>query len=550
MYQEWQRMTFNKLLDYSCKMWGDREAIVSGDLRLSYLAFKRQVFQLTKALKDLGVKKGDRVAYLVGVVPEWATLYFAVMRLGGIIVPLNLMWTGREIVQGLELTDANVLVMTDTFRNSNLIDTLTNELPELAGANREALNLKRLPHLRSIITLSKAQKEYNFSYDFSGLMAAGAGYKTTEIEELSQEVGPDDECLYLLTSGTTAFPKPAIHTHQTLLFGMAGYADGIEIRETDKMLIIAPNYHVAGILTLGSPLMRGAAVHLIEFYEPEKAMSIIEQEGITIMFGFDVHYLMMKRHPHYGTYNISSLQRTMIGSNPGSYEEIKAMGISHQGNIYGFTEYVACQSYLPYRDRFDEQRMKYSHGRPMFGTEFKVVDPETGVTLGPNEGGELCVKGPALFKGYYKLPKETAECMDNEGFFHSGDFGWLDEQGYVYYRGRIKDTIKSGGENVSAREVEVFLEAETPWVQVAQVFGLPDPKWGEAVTAMVELKPGAQVTEDDLREFCKGKLAGYKIPKRFMFVSASDWLVTPTGKYDKVALRQKLLDALQKDDAD
>jgi fatty-acyl-CoA synthase len=142
------------------------------------------------------------------------------------------------------------------------------------------------------------------------------------------------------------------------------------------------------------------------------------------------------------------------------------------------------------------------------------------------------------------MPKETAEAMDEDGFYHTGDYGWLDEKGYVYYRGRIKDTVKTGGENVSAREVEIVLEAETPWVNTAIVFGVPDTKWGEAVVAMVELKPETSVEEDELKTFCKDIMAGYKIPKKIIFVKAEEWIVTPTGKFDKKALRERTMKQL------
>lgn len=544
MYQEALGQTVNKMYDYSCTQWGDREAVVYGDERLTYSQLRRRVATLATGLSSIGVRQGDRVAFLLGVTPDWVTLFYAALRIGAVAVPLNLGWTGREIVQGLALTESTVLVATDDFRTNNYLGMLTEQIPVLAAQAKNALKLEELPNLRTVISLSKSDAKYPFAHDFREVEAAGVDYVPADFEKMSAEVRPEDFSIILLTSGTTSFPKPVLHSHQTLLVGVAGYADGIEAVPDDKMLIVAPNYHVAGYLTMLMPHLRGGAIHLLEYYLPHTALEVIESERITMMFGFDVHFLMMARHPKFRMYDISSLSRTMIGSAPGSFDEIKAMGVTHQGNIYGSSEYVASQGYFPYRDRKDEYRMRLSHGRPMLGTDFVVKDPTTGKTLAPDEPGELCFKGPALFKGYYNMPEETAAAFDDEGYFHSGDYGWVDAEGYIYYRGRYKETIKSGGENVSAQEVELFLELDTPWILKAMVVALPDPKWGEAVTALVELRAGMNVTGDEIRDFCRDKLAGYKIPKQVVFITNDDWVTTPTGKYDRGAMtdfaRQKL----------
>ncbi len=538
MYQEALGQTVNKMFDYSCDQWGDREAVVDGDERLTYTQLRRRIATLATGLSSIGVRKGDRVAFLLGVTPDWVTLFYATLRIGAVAVPLNLGWTGREVIEGLSLTEATVLVSTDDFRTNNYVAMLSEQIPALAAQDKNAVGLDELPHLRTIVALSKSNANYSFAHDFREVETAGADYVPADFEKMSAEVRPDDFSIILLTSGTTSFPKPVLHSHQTLLVGAAGYADGIEAVSDDKMLIVAPNYHVAGYLTMLMPHMRGAAVHLLEYYLPHAALEVIERERITLMFGFDVHFLMMSNHPKFRMYDISSLSRTMIGSTPGSFDEIEAMGITHQGNIYGSSEYAASQSYFPYRDRNDVGRMRLSHGRPMLGTDLVVKDPTTGKTLAPDEPGELCFKGPALFKGYYNMPEETAAAFDDEGYFHSGDYGWIDAEGYIYYRGRYKETIKSGGENVSAQDVELFLELDTPWVRKAMVVGLPDPKWGEAVTAIVEVRAGMSVGADEIRDFCRNKLAGYKIPKQVVFITEDDWVTTPTGKYDRASMTQ------------
>ncbi|QSR32310.1 hypothetical protein CFI00_17825 [Nocardioides sp. S5] len=540
MYQEALGQTVNRTFDYTCDEGGDREALVyhgpDVEERLSYFQLRRRVAALTDGLQQAGVRKGDRVAFLLGVTTEWATVFYAAMRLGAIAVPLNLVWTAREIEEGLSLTEANVLIATDSFRGRNYLHELQEHLPGLNASKPGELSIETLPHLRSVIAESRSGQRYAFAGDLGDIARSGENYSAEGFAALSAEVRPDDFSIMLLTSGTTSFPKPVLHTHQSLMVGVAGYADGIETESADKMLIVAPNYHVAGYLTLLMPHLRGAAVHLMEFYDVGLALKVIERERISMMFGFDVHYLMMNRHPHFAMHDISSLTKTMIGSSPGSYDEIKSMGITHHGNIYGSSEYVASQAYLPYRDRHDESVMRLSHGRPMLGTDLVIKDPATNRVLGPDQPGEICFKGPALFSGYYNMPEETAKSFDTDGYFHSGDYGWVDQRGYVYYRGRFKETIKSGGENVSAQEVELFLQMELPWILKAMVVAVPDPKWGEAVTAVVQLKPEVDVDEEGIREACRGKLAGYKIPKHVIFVSDEDWVATPTGKFDRDAM--------------
>lgn len=540
MYQEALGQTVNRTFDYTCDEGGDREALVyhgpDVEERLSYFQLRRRVAALADGLQQAGVRKGDRVAFLLGVTTEWVTVFYAAMRLGAIAVPLNLVWTAREIEEGLSLTEANVLIATDSFRGRNYLHELQEHLPGLNASKPGELSIETLPHLRSVIAESRSGERYAFAGDLGDIARSGENYSAEGFAALSAEVRPDDFSIMLLTSGTTSFPKPVLHTHQSLMVGVAGYADGIETESADKMLIVAPNYHVAGYLTLLMPHLRGAAVHLMEFYDVGLALKVIERERISMMFGFDVHYLMMNRHPHFAMHDISSLTKTMIGSSPGSYDEIKSMGITHHGNIYGSSEYVASQAYLPYRDRHDESVMRLSHGRPMLGTDLVIKDPATNRVLGPDQPGEICFKGPALFSGYYNMPEETAKSFDSDGYFHSGDYGWVDQRGYVYYRGRFKETIKSGGENVSAQEVELFLQMELPWILKAMVVAVPDPKWGEAVTAVVQLKPEVDVDEEGIREACRGKLAGYKIPKHVIFVSDEDWVATPTGKFDRGAM--------------
>lgn len=544
MYFEWKGLTINNSFNYACQNWGHRAALVYGESQFSYEQLQREVHQMTCALQNFGVGKGTRLAYLLSASPEWITLFYAGLNLGAIMVPLNLSWIGREIEQGLKLTDADVLVFLDEMRGKDYASILEDQFPELIKVCKDDIQIERLPNLKKIISLSASNKKYPYAHDFYDVKETGAEFNAKEIQLLGDSIAPDDVCAFMLTSGSTGFPKPVIHTNNSILFNIANMADCHEVQLDDRFLHIAPTYHVAGIELFLMMHLRGGLLYLADYFEPELAMRIIEKERINMMWGFDVHYLMMRRHPHYTQYDLSSLEKIMIGNSPGSYDEIKTIGVPHHGNIYGSTENGGAHAHFPYRHRSDQQSAKYSNGMPLSFVETRIVEPETGELLGVNQPGEICSKGPGHFKGYYNMPEETAESIDQDGFYHSGDYGWIDEKGFLYYRGRIKDTVKTGGENVSTREVEILLETETPWVNTAFVFAVPDCQWGEAVTAMVELKPSHEVSEKELKEHCRNVMAGYKIPKRFIFVEPSEWIITQTGKFDKNALRAKAMQVL------
>jgi fatty-acyl-CoA synthase len=536
MFHEALGQTVNSLFDHSCRKFGRRTALVDGDSRVTYLELRRRVAKVTKGLQKQGVTSEDRVAFLIGVNQDWVVLFYACMRIGAVAVPLNLTWTGREIEEGLRLTETTVLAATDCFRGTDYVELVRTHLELKPTGVLGGVQTSRLPQLRKLLVSSSSGAANGDDLTLAHLVEAGADVTAEEFAAASAQVGPETDSIYLLTSGTTSFPKPVRHVHQSLLVGVAHYADGVEATAEDSILIIAPNYHVAAYFTLLMPHLRGGTVHLMSHFVPRSALEIIEREQISLLFGFDVHFLMMKRDSQFRLYDFSSVTRTMIGSHPGSFDEIEAMGVTHQGNIYGSSEYVASQTFLPYRDRDDREHMRLSHGRPSLGCELRIVDPESGATLPTSQQGEICFKGPALFRGYYNMPEETASAFDDDGFFHSGDMGFLDEAGYLYYQGRYKETVKSGGENVSMQEVELFLQLETPWVSKALVVALPDPIWGEAVTALIELRPGVEVDPEEIREFCRGRLAGYKIPKHILFVTDDDWAITPTGKFDRKAM--------------
>lgn len=536
MFQEWRGRTLPQLLEYSALTWPNNIAIRGNDGETTYAELAKNVENVKQALQIAGVRPGDQVAHLMSVGTSWIELFFAVTAIGARLVPFNLTWVGDEIVRGLDMTDSRVLVTGLSHRDVNLVDRIA---PVLADLEIKDRSQAALPSLSNVIFNGQPSRESRWP----NLPALKRQAAATTLEDVPSPK-PDDIALLLLTSGSTSFPKPALLTHEAMLCGIASFADGMEAHERDTFLLCTPNYHVGGIIAMALSLMRGATVRLMDWFAPEEAMQIIDKEKISLFWGFDTHYLEMRRHPSYENYDISSITRTMSGSNPATFDKIYEMGFQHIGSLYGSTEYMGSQTYFPYRDRFDLERMKHSNGRVTSG-EIRIIDPETGKEVPPGELGEICARGPSLFKGYYKMPEETADCFDKDGFFHSGDYGFIDEAGYLYYRGRYKEMVKTGGENVATLEVEMFLRSEIPGLQRVLVCGTPHSKWGEAVTALIELAPDTMLTATDVLQACRGKLAGYKIPKRVFFVSKESWNISPTGKLDvkgAKALALKLLE--------
>ncbi|NYT59323.1 acyl--CoA ligase [Alcaligenaceae bacterium] len=464
--------------------------------------------------------------------PRWLEILFACLEIGAVLVPLNLTWTASEIRKGLALTGSKWLLVGSGHKGASLAERLAPVFAEVAGEMQEAL-----PQVLQVEAHDAGQTS-----PFRLLEARGepGGHGATE-ETSHARCAPDDAAFLILTSGSTSFPKPAIHTHETVLCGAASYADGLEVHCDDVFMHCMPNYHVGSLATAILTLMRGAALRLVTEFEPGRVLSLMQQDRATLFWGFDTHFLMMREHSGYSDGMLKTLQRTMVAASPGNFDKIKAMGLSHIGSLYGSTEYMGSQTYFPYRDRFDIDRMRLSNGRATSG-EIRIARIGASGWAASSEIGEICVRGPALFKGYYGLPEESGACIDDEGFFHSGDIGYLDNDGYLYYRGRLKEMVKSGGENVSALEVENFLTETVPGVVCAMVCATPHPKWGEAVTALLQMKAGYSCTVEEVQGYCRGSLAGYKIPKRVLVIDAAEWPISPTGKVNRRALAERAKD--------
>jgi len=540
---DWETLTIGQALREATGKWGQKQAVLSKHHRDSYEALYDKSCQLAAGLHQLGIKKGDHVATLFPIQPEWIITKYALHLLGAVVVPLNVNFKKNELEYVLNKAGVKTLITIDELPYGDYLGILGEIDPRLPTSQGKQIQSEALPFLETIICLSPKSLIYPYCYPFDEVMASGTGYKEADMERLMDEVKPDDVCNILFTSGSTAFPKGAVHNHKSLLgIGEFLFGKTFNLDASHNLLCYMPFYHIAGCVyhPLGA-LVRGCALYVSEFI-PDDILRIIQEEEICNFGGFDAHFNAIQDHPEWREYDLGSIRFVLLATGPEWYDKCKTIfpNVEIIANHYGFTEGTGV-SVMPEEKNPDVR--KYSNGKPWPGIEVKAVNPATGKDRLPNEPGELCLRGWSRFQEYFDNPEETNKAIDSDGFFHSGDYGWVDEAGSVFYRGRYKMMVKTGGENVSQREVEIFLEG-VPGIKTVQVIGVPDQKWGEAVTAVIELESGADVTAEGVKAFSKGKIARYKIPKHILFIHAAEWPLLGAGKVNKIALKEIAVERL------
>jgi fatty-acyl-CoA synthase len=414
----------------------------------------------------------------------------------------------------------------------------------LSNAAPGQLNSQKMPFLKNIIV--SGREKYPGTFNFDGLIEEAAESDLKEIAKVQALVGPDDIAHLPYTSGTTGKPKGVMTTHRQYIKFNMGFIYGIGgFGEEDRLCVAAPFSHnfgnSQGILT---PAFCGSTSVLLESFDAETCMQLIEKEACTFFAGSPTMYIKMLRHEKFSIHNLSSLRAGLIAAAPAPVSiinEIKQrMGIRFLVNGFGMTENSVGTSMT--RPEDPSEVLSSTVGRPLWEDyEVKVVDIGSGRDLPPGSEGELCTRGPLIMKGYYKMPEETASVIDAEGWFHTGDLAAIDESGYIRITGRLKDVFMPGGLNVSPEEVENVFYANSKVKQVA-VFGVPDEIMGEVGAAYVELKMGEQCSERELKDFCKGRLANFKIPKYVVFTN--DFPMTTSGKIQKFLLKGRAVKEL------
>ncbi|HXW26119.1 MAG TPA: AMP-binding protein [Xanthobacteraceae bacterium] len=515
--------TVPALIDEQAARFGAREALVGAGRRYTYAALRGEVRAFAKGLYALGVRKGDHVAILMGNRPEWVIADLAVCALGGVMVAVNTWVTGRELAYVLAHADAKLLIASDHFLKYDYFAMLA-ELEPLA---------RTLPRLERIVHVGA--RDYRGSPPFAEVYARGRSVGDGEIDRAARAVDPRDVAYLLYTSGSTSTPKGVQLQHYALIENMWHIGERMHVSERDRLWLAVSLFWGLGCENaLFNLLTHGGCVVLQESFEAGEALRLIEAERCTLFYGTPNMAQAMAEHPARAAHDLTSLRSGGTVGTPEQIRRVVDLGARDVCNIYGLTEtYGNCAV----TDAAEPLAVRQtSVGRPLPGVDLRIVDPQTGRPLAAGAVGEIRVKGYVTV-GYYKDADKNRAAFDADGYFVTGDLGALDAEGRLYFRGRIKEMIKTGGINVAPAEVEETLMAH-PAVKLACVTGVPDARRDEVIAALIVCEAGRAVAEAELIAHCRRALASYKIPRLVKFVSEAELPLTVTGKLQKNRLAE------------
>lgn len=527
--------TIPALLDEQAAKHGEREAFVAGTQRLTYRTLRDEVRRAAKGLMALGIKRGDQVAILMGNRIEWVLSFFALQQLGAISVGLNTWATPREMEYALSHAEVTCLIAVDRFRRNDyraMID----------GMQPRASVLPRLRHTVWVAAEAEAPPSASSSegaITWEAMVALGKDVADERIDAAAREVGAQDVAMLLYTSGSTAAPKGILLHHGDWIRNAFHIGERQKVTQQDRLWLAVSLFWSFGCVNAMPNLVtHGGCVVLQEHFDAAEALALIERERCTIMYGTPNMVQALVEHPDRARHDLSSLRSGAMIGTPEQLMGAVELGAKNICNVYGLSETYGNCTVID-ADEPLEVRLQ-SVGQPLPGVTLRICNIETGEPLPPGEVGEIRVQGP-LFSAYYKDEEKTREAYDAARFLHTGDLGMVDQQGRLYYRGRLKEMVKSGGINIAPVEVEETLMRH-PAVRSAYVIGVPDPSLDEILVAIVIPKTGATVTADELKQFCKKELAAYKVPARFRFATEAELPLTTTGKLQKMKLHELLND--------
>ena len=513
--------TIPALLDELAARFPAREALVGGSQRHNYASLRDEVRAFAKGLHALGVRKGDKVAILMGNKPEWIIADLAICLLGGIMVAVNTWVTSRELQYILAHSDATMLVASDQYLKYDYFKML-GELEPLA---QSVPLMKRIVHVGA--------RAYSDSVPFGDVFERGRGVHDAAIDHAASAIDPKDVAYILYTSGSTSTPKGVQLQHYALIENMWHIGERMHVTEHDRLWLAVSLFWGLGCENALFNLMtHGGCVVLQESFEPGEALRIISEERCTVFYGMPNMVQALAEHPDRAKYDISCLRSGGTLGTPEQLQRVVDLGVKNICTIYGLTEsYGNCTV----ADASDPQEIRFATvGRPLPGVDLRIIDVETGHEQPRGTVGEIRLKGYVTI-GYYKDEDKNREAFDANGYFRTGDLGFLDEGDNLYFRGRIKEMIKTGGINVAPVEVEETL-LRHPGVKLAYVTGVPDERRDEVIAAVIVRHDGATIDQSALLDHCRRELASYKVPRLMTFVNERDLPLTTTGKLQKTRL--------------
>lgn len=536
--------TIGQALTEAAQSYAERTALVvrHQSIRWSYQELNEKANDLAAGLLAMGFRQGDRIGVWAPNCAEWIVAQYATAKAGIIQVNINPAYRTHELEYVLNKVSCKGLITAAQFKSSDYIDMLYQLAPELKTAEPGQLESEKLPHLKSLIRLGEEKSEGFFNYSEISTMA-NQDYRD-QLEQIAQALNPHDPINIQFTSGTTGSPKGATLTHRNILNN--GYFTGraMKFTEQDILCIPVPLYHCFGMVmgSLNCVVHGACMVFANDGFDPETTLSAIQEEKCTALFGVPTMFIAELDYEDFNKFDMSSLRTGCMAGASCPIEVMKKvfsdMNMSEVTIAYGMTETSPVSFQSSTDDPID--RRVSTVGRVHPHVEVKIVDEE-GDTVARGEKGEFCTRGYSVMKGYWGDDERTAEAIDEEGWMHTGDLAILDDEGYCNIVGRVKDMVIRGGENVYPREIEEFLYAHEK-IQDVAVFGVPDEKYGEEICAWIALKAGEQSSEEEMKAFCKGQIAHYKVPRYVRFVE--EFPMTVTGKLQKFIMREKMMEEL------
>ncbi len=531
--------TIGRVFAETARRFAARDALIvpHQGVHWTYAELRERVEALARGLLELGLNRGDRIGIWAPNCAEWTVTQLASAAAGLILVNINPSYRLSELEFCLTKVGCRALVTAAGFKGSDFLAMLRTLAPELERCAPNALRSARLPDLKLVIRLGSG--EGAGTLNFESLMRA-APAPDARLDSLGADLQPDDAINIQFTSGTTGSPKGATLSHYNILNNGYFVGRGIGLSEHDRICIPVPLYHCFGMVmgNLAAITHGAAMIYPSEGFDAARCLAAVERYRATALYGVPTMFIAELERPEFGSYDLSSLRTGIMAGSPCPVEVMKRvisqMHLTQITNCYGMTETSPVSFQTAPDDPFE--RRVASVGRVHPHVQVKVIDGE-GRCVARGVQGELCTRGYSVMKGYWQDADKTREVLDDEGWLHTGDLGVIDAEGYCNITGRLKDLVIRGGENVYPREVEEFLYAHAK-VQAVQVCGVPDLKFGEEVCAWVQLKAGATATEEEIREFCRGQIAHYKIPRYVRFVD--EFPMTITGKVQKFLMREHM----------